>query len=242
MNRILLFVLTGFLLASCGGEEQKPEEVLKKFIIDLNEGKSVASYTNSSDVAEDYSETRTLAEKLNTDKIECETSEETAICDCETASGRKRKFRLSKEDGKWIIDIHAPEIILELFHIHYNTGNIKAAKKYATPTEKDRLQVFESLVEGMEFDASKVTVTPFEIKCKEFKKRIECLCISAEGETAYNLFKSSKGWKAELGETDIATSDTLIDYNSPENFNLNQHDLDSLTEFSQKMLDSMLSL
>lgn len=242
MNRFLIFVLSAFLLASCGSEEQKPEEVLEKFIIDLNDGKSISAYTNSSEIAEDYLETRVLAEKLNVEKIDCETSEESAICSCETESGRKRKFRLVKDEGKWVVDINAPEIILELFHIHYNTGNIKSAKKYATPTEKDRLQVFESLVDGMEFDASKVTVTPFEIKCKEFKKKIECLCTSAEGETAYNLYHSSKGWKAELGETDIATTDTLIDYNSPENFNLNQHDLDSLTEFSQKMLDSMLSL
>jgi len=231
MKRSLILILSAITLFSCGGDEKKPEETMKEFISESNAKKDISSNTNSVAISEDYIESRKLAEKLNPEKIDCETKEETAICNCETESGKKRKFNLIKVDNNWVVDITSPEIIIELFHIHYNTGNLKAAKKYASATELDRINVFETLVEDMEFDASKVSVAPFEIKCKEFKKKFECNCKSDEGETAYLLFKTSKGWKAELGETDISTNDTL-----------NQHDLDSLTEFSQKMLDSMLSL
>lgn len=242
MKQSLILILSAFFLFSCGGDEKKPEETMKEFISTSNAKKDISSFTNSASISEDYLETRILAEKLNPEKINCETEEETAVCICETESGKKRKFHLIKNENDWLIDITAPEIIVELFHIHYNSINLKAAKKYASVTELDRLNIFETLLEVKEFDASKVSLTPFEIKCKEYKKKFECNCKSDEGETAYILFKTSKGWKAELAETNVSTNDSLIDYNSSENFNLNQHDLDSLTDFSQKMLDSMLNL
>lgn len=242
MKQNLILIISLFFLFSCGGDEKKPEETMKEFISTSNAKKDISSFTNSVSISEDYLESRILAEKLDPEKINCETEEETAICICETESGKKRKFHLIKSENEWLIDITAPEIILELFHIHYSSINLKAAKKYATATELDRITVFESFIEDKEFDPTNVIVAPFEIKCKEYKKKLECNCKSGDGETAYFLFKTSKGWRAELGESNISTNDTLIDYNSSENFNLNQHDLDSLTDFSQKMLDSMLNL
>lgn len=243
MNRILIFLFLSVFIISCGGDESKPEDTLIEFIKETNKGRPVNSYItgNSGKSEGGYLATREFAEKLSLKNIECETSESEAECSCETESGKIRKFTLVKVEDEWKVDLNQPEIILEIFHLMYNQGMLKEVKEFATKTELDRLNVFESMTEGMEIPEIEKRVVPFEITCKEFKKKLECICKSEEGETFYNLFKTSKGWKAELGEGNIL-NDSIIDYNSSEDFNLNQHDLDSLTEFSQHMLDSMLNL
>lgn len=242
MNRILILFSLSIFLFSCAGEETKPEDTLKKFILASNEDKSLSDFHNESHIIEfGYKKSRVYAEKLNSDKIKCETTEDIAECTCETETGKIRKFTLVKDGSEWKIKLNEPEIILDIFHIMYSQGMIKDLKNFATKTELDRLAVFESMTEGMEIPETDKKVVPFDINCKKFKKKLECDCISEEGISSYVLFKTSKGWKAELGEGTIV-QDTLIDYNSSENFNLNQHDLDSLTDFSQKMLDSMLNL
>jgi hypothetical protein len=243
MNRILILLFLPIFLFSCGGEESKPEDVLKEFIIASNENKSLSKFHDKSSVTIKFGfkKSRKYAEKLNPDKINCEVSENIAECTCETNSGKIRKFKLIKEESEWQISLNEPEIILDIFHIMYTQGMLSEIKPFATKTELDRLQVFESMTAGMEIPETEKKVVPFDIQCKEYKKKFECTCTSSEGVSSYVLYKSSEGWKAELGEGSIV-EDTLIDYNSSENFNLNQHDLDSLTDFSQKMLDSMLNL
>ncbi len=243
MNRILILFSLSIFLFSCGGEETKPEDTLREFIVASNENKGLSKFHNKSSVSIKfgYKKSRKYAEKLNPDKIKCETVDERSDCICETESGKIRNFTLIKKDSKWLVSLDEPEIILDIFHIMYSQGMISEVKPFATKTELDRLKIFESMTEGMEIPETDKKIVPFDIKCKKFKKKLECTCTSEEGISSYNLFKSSDGWKAELGEGSII-QDTLIDYNSPENFNLNQHDLDSLTDFSQKMLDSMLNL
>jgi hypothetical protein len=242
MNRILILFSLSFFLFSCSGEETQPEDFLKEFILASNDDKSLSDFHNDGHNIEfGYKLSRAYAEKLNPDKIKCETTDDTADCTCETESGKIRKFTLVKDDSEWKISLNEPEIILDIFHIMYSQGMITEVKPFATKTELDRLKIFESMTEGMEIPETDKKIVPFDIKCKKFKKKLECSCTSEEGISSYVLFNTSDGWKAELGEENII-QDTIIDYNSSENFNLNQHDLDSLTDFSQKMLDSMLNL
>lgn len=238
---ILFFIV--LIFSSCA-EDKKPEDLLKDFVFAANDGKSLHAFHNESHriIETGYTKTRKYAEKLNPETISCETNEDEADCSCKTESGKIRNFKLYFENNEWKVSLNEPEIILEIFHIMYTNGMLKEAMKFATKTEKDRMEVFLSMTENMEIPETDKKIIPFKIKCKTFKKKQECICLSEEGESSYVLFKTSKGWKAELGENSIISQDSIVDYNSSEDFNLNQHDLDSLTDFSQKMLDSMLNL
>lgn len=214
---------------------------MAEFISASNGSKDISSFTNSVEISKDYLTTRKLSEKLDEKTIDCKAEEEKAICTCLTKSGKKRKFTLVKDNDSWKVDLTTPEIILELYHLHLTTYNIDQAKKYATKNDLERLKYFDELMGNTVFEPEE-QIAPYEIECTEYKKRVTCKCFNEIGESTYDLFKTSKGWKAEMSGSSSFDNDTIIDYNSSEDFNLNQHDLDSLTDFSQKMLDSMLSL
>lgn len=242
-----LLLIFGFiqLLTSCS-KDIEPEKVMEEFITEINKVKPVNSYiTPTSGKSEGaYLESRQFAEKFLINTIKCETTDSQAICSCETNSGKIRNFLLVKSDNTWKVDLNAPEIILENFHLLYNNGKFKSALEFATRKEKENtLALFDLSMSDDEKVFTDVAILPFDIKCKKFKKKMECSCISSESESVYLLFKTSKGWKIEFKtQKDLMVGDTLIDYNNPEDFNLNQRDLDSLTDFSRKMLDSMLNL
>ncbi len=245
-GQLFFIAIISLLMSACGTEEIKPEKVLEDFILDINKMHPVNTHiTPTSGKSEGaYLKSRIFAEKLLTNTIQCDVTETEAKCSCETNSGKKRNFVLLKSENNWKVDLNAPEIILENFHLLYNNGLFKEALEFATTREKENTL---TLVDLSATDEKKVfndvKILPFEIKCKTFKKKMECSCVNEESKSVYLLFKSSKEWKVEFKmQEDLMVNDSIIDYNNPEDFNLNQHDLDSLTDFSRKMLDSMLSL
>lgn len=244
MNKIssILFLLI-ILLSSCAEEVKKPEDVFEQFIELSNQRKNIDNLVSSKEIAKDYLKTRRFAELLNLKTIKCITNENISNCNCKTESGENRNFVLENINGEWKVDLNQAEIILEIFHIYYINAKLKEALNYANANEKTRLKGFIEMAESLDLGNTELAVIPFKIKCKNYKKKSECSCTSTNEEASYWLFKTEKGWKAEMfNMIDLSVSDSIIDYNSSEDFNLNQHDLDSLTDFSRQMLDSMLNL
>lgn len=244
MNKItFILIIVISLISSCAQETKKPEDILKQFIELSNQRKNINDLTVSKEIAIDYKKTRRYAELLNSKSVKCVTKENIANCNCKTESGKTRNFVLVKNDDEWKIDLNQAEIVLEIFHLYYINAKLKEALAYANSNEKTRLKGFIEMAENLDLGNTELAIIPFKIKCKNYKKKSECSCTSANEEASYWLFKTEKGWKAEMfNMIDLTVSDSIIDYNSSEDFNLNQHDLDSLTDFSRQMLDSMLNL
>lgn len=237
-------IIVVLIFSSCAEEIKNPESTFEQFIELTNGRKNITEISSSKSIAQAYIKSRKFAELFNIKTIKCEDKEENLVhCSCETESGKIRNFVLVQENKNWKVDLNQPEIIVEIFHLFYINGKLKEALEFANSNEKNRLKAFIEMSEKLEIENTELAIIPFDVKCKNYKKKSECSCISENENATYQLFKTGKGWKTEMiNMIDLTVKDSIIDYNNPEDFNLNQHDLDSLTDFSRQMLDSMLNL
>lgn len=120
LRTLLVGAVAGLLLTACGGGSS-PEDVTKKFVQALADGKCEEALEMSVDNAKESVQGTidTGCEAYDTEikSVDCETSDETAKCTCEESrTGMEMTFNydLKKVEGEWKVSNYEKDMGMDL--------------------------------------------------------------------------------------------------------------------------------
>lgn len=192
-TRTFSILLLSLTLFSCGGaKEDSPESLTKSFINKLSQGdcNGAKAYTtgNAEDYIGDLVKSGCSSFESNIKFIKCETSEETAKCDCEESRDGvdiEYSYFLKKSESSWVItDVEGganPEAIVTSFVQFLADGECEKAK--ALTFGKATSYIDEQSAAGCASYATSID----EINCVSSKESASCSVFEVRNKKNFNF-------------------------------------------------------